>query len=184
MRNTIYASISGAILLGLMACTGGGGKKDATSLNYTNPASASGYRFVRAAGNTGGKLILELRGPAAESGRGVNFTFQTDAAKAPFAKVNASDAELARNGGVFDLGAVAPLFKSVAEGGTMRVSLAQKGKGNARLFEDKALALVAIELKSGQAKGPIQISASNASILPASGDPAAITIAVGSLEAE
>jgi len=132
---TLQTSLAGLALIGFLACSGGGGKKDpapeppriATGLSYTNPGG-TGYRFV-SADNTQGKLILELRGPGSETGRGLTFGLQADTSKVRFVKVNDSDAEYAQNV-AFDLGNTEPkLFKAVADGNTLRLSIAQKGQG-------------------------------------------------------
>ena len=153
MRNTISVSVTTIMLLGLLACSGGGGKEEpkpppvtfATSLNYTNPTGTS-YRFVKGAASTSSTLILELVGPASASGLGVTFSIQTDTAKAKFVKVNSSDAELAQNGNVFQLGTAPQFFKSVEDGNALLVSLAQKGSGNVRNL-DGVLARVALQLQ-------------------------------------
>ena len=191
---TLQTSIAGLVLMGFLAC-GGGGKtqapdppKTATGLVYTNPGDtnySAGYRFVSAS-STQGKLILELRGPSSEMGRGITFGLQADASKVRFVKVSDSDAEFAQNG-VFDLGSAEPkLFKAVADNNTLRVSIAQKGQGNAKPL-DNVLARVAVQLQSGITQGTtITLSAINdAKVLPGnSGNSAPITIAVGSLVAQ
>jgi hypothetical protein len=185
MRNSIIASVSALALLGLVGCSGGGKKEDfATKLSYTAPTS-SNYRFVQVAGNNGNPLVLELRGPAALSGRGVNFTLVSDAAKTDIVKVNSADKEFTQAGEVFNLGSEPHLFKAALTGSnTLRVSMAQKGPGGAATFGDRALARVAISLRKNQSKGTVSLTASAASILPATGEPTAITIDLGTVTAE
>ena len=192
MRNIISVSITAIILFGLLACSGGGDKEDpkpqpgptyATGLNYTNPTGTS-YRLVKGAASTSNILILELVGPASASGLGITFSIQTDTAKAKFVKVNSSDAELAQNGNVFQLGTAPQFFKSVEDGNALLVSLAQKGSGNVRNL-DGVLARVALQLQSGVTQGTtITLSATGGNILSATGNPTPITIEVGSLVAQ
>ena len=141
--------------------------------------------MVKGAASASNTLILELKGPASETGRGVSFGLQIDTSKARFVKVSAADDELAQNE-VFDLGSAEPkLFKAISDNNTLRVSIAQKGQGNAKSLNN-VLARVALQLQSGVTQGTtISLSAANdARALPASGSSVPITIAVGSLVAQ
>ena len=189
---TLQTSLAGLALLGFLSCSSGGDNKPdptpeprkiASTLAYTDP-TGTGYRFV-SAGVSQGKLILELKGPASETGRGVSFGLQADTSKATFVKVNDSDVEIAQNG-VFDLGNTEPkLFKTVSVGNTLNVSIAQKGQGNAKSL-DNVLARVALLLQSGVTQGTtISLAINDAKVLPGSnGNSLPITIAVGGLVAQ
>jgi hypothetical protein len=161
----------------LLAC-GGGGKKAA--LSYTDPP-ASAYMLVKGAASAGGLIVLELRGPASITGRGVTFAVEADTSKASFVKVDEDDAEMAQNN-AFHLGHSPFLFKAVADGDTLRVSVAQKGSGNSQNL-DGVLARVALRLNPGAAKGEIAFRIKDAKILPADGTSQDITIASGTLAA-
>jgi hypothetical protein len=168
MRNIIFASTVGLWALCFIAC--GGSKKDpvsATVLSYTDP-TGGGYRVVKGAA-TGRTIVFELRGPASTLGRGITFTVETDPIKASFVKVDQSETEIAQNGYAFQLGSEPRLFKSVAEDGTLRVSLAQKGQGNAQNL-DNVLARFALQLNSGVTQGEqITLRVTEAKILPETG---------------
>jgi hypothetical protein len=191
---TLKTTLAGLILIILPACSGGGGDKPApeppktaSKLVYTDP-TGTGYRLVKSASSTDTLLILELKGPASDTGRGVSFGLQVDSTKARFVKVSAADAEYAQNG-VFQLGDSPQLFKTWAEGGTLRVSLAQKGKGGAKSLSE-VLARVAVELQTGVTltQGTVVISFSAANdakaLLGDSGPSTSITISAGSLTAQ
>jgi hypothetical protein len=190
MRSIIFASTAGMMALCFLACGGGGKKPEptpapiiATSLTYADPP-ASGYRLVRGAASSGGLLVLELRGPAGIMGRGATFSVEADAAKAEFVKVSTADAEMAHQGDVFQLGGSPQLFKAILDGNALRVSLAQKGKGNPQSL-DGVLARVALQLKTGAAQGAITLRVVDAKILPAADSPQeGISIACGTLAAQ
>ncbi|MCL1894283.1 MAG: hypothetical protein FWG02_08640 [Holophagaceae bacterium] len=135
-------------------------------------------------GSPSATLILELHGHASTKLRGVNFGLQTESSKASFVKVNPSETEIAQNGTVFILGSAPQLFKSVADGNTLVVSLAQKGQGNARPL-DGALARVALQLQPGITQGTsITLGTTGCQVLPETGNPIPITIEVGKLVAQ
>ena len=194
MRNLYSHLFAGLALTALLACGGGVNKPDptppsprlASSLVYTDPGG-TGYRFVRGADSTSNTLILELRGPASETGRGVTFGLQIDTSKAKFVKISPNDVEFVQNG-VFELGDAPRLFKSVLDGNndnTLRASIAQKSQGNAKPLNE-VLARVAVQLQPGVAAGTISLSALDARVLPGdSGASIPITsIAVGNLAAQ
>jgi hypothetical protein len=189
MRNIIFASTAGLMAMCFLACGGGGKKSEpspapiiATTLSYTDPPN-SGYRLVKGPASSGGLLVLELRGPAGIMGRGATFSVEADGAKADFVKVSAADAEMAHQGDVFQLGGGTQLFKAIQDGNALRVSLAQKGAGNAQNL-DGVLASVALQLKPGTAKGPIDLRVAGAKILPATGNAQDVTVAYGTLAAQ
>jgi len=172
----------------LLACSGGGGSKApvyATGLSYTDP-SGTGYRLVRDAGlSTSDKLVLALRGPEQVTGRGVSFGITTDTSKAAFVKVNTNDAEFVQNA-AFELGATEPkLFKCVTDGGTLRVSVAQKGMTVPAQPLSGTLVRVALQLQPNVTQNAnIALSVTgDARVLPSSGSSEPVTIAVGTLVA-
>jgi len=187
MKNTTISMIAATLALaGFLACGGGGDKKPvpATKLEYTDP-TGTGYRFVKAASSTATKLVLELRGPATETGRGVSFSVTSDPTKAAFVKVDQGDPEYAQNA-AFDLGSTEPkLFKGVLDGNSLKVSVAQKGNTITAKPLDNALVRIAMEMKQGIAQNTtISFAASDARELPASGGSRPITIAVGAVTAK
>jgi len=188
MKKTIISLTSATLALGFLAC--GGSKSTpppvvyATGLDYTDP-SGTGYRFVKDAASTPTKLVLALRGPASETGRGVSFSITSDATKAAFAKVGQADSEYAQNM-AFELGATDPkLFKGVVDGNALRVSIAQKGATATAKPLGDALVRIALEIKPNIVQNTnITFTASDAKALPASGGSQPITIAVGTLVAK
>ena len=180
-----------ALAFSFLSCGGGGGGNKppapvvyATRLDYTNPSNA-GYRFVKAESSTATKLVLELRGPASDTGRGVSFSVASDASKAAFAKVDQNDPEYAQNV-AFDLGSTDPkLFKGLLDGASLKVSVAQKGATATAKPLGDALVRIALEMKPNIAQNTnITLTASDARTLPASGGSLPITIAVGKLVAK
>ncbi|MDR0499556.1 MAG: hypothetical protein LBH03_07510 [Holophagales bacterium] len=185
MRSFSQFSLAGFMLLGLLSCSGGSKEspKIASSLVYTDPTDTERYRFVKGADSTSDKLVLELRGPASYRGRGVTFGLQADSS-VNFVKLRESDAEFAQNG-VFELGNAPQLFKSVMDGNTLRVSLAQKGTGNAQILSG-VLARVAVQLQSGVVQGTnVSLRVLNdARVLPENGNSTSINVEIGKLTAQ
>jgi len=198
---TLQISLAGMALLGLLSCGGGGNKKPepkpeppkvASTLVYEDPTTNTGrYRFVKGAASTANTLILELLGPASDMGRGVTFGLRTESS-VRFVKVNESDNEYAQNGSQFELGGAPQLFKAVLENATssytLRVSMAQKGTGNAKSLNG-ALARVALQLQPGTtitSGTPVTLTVlDGARVLPENGNSTAITsIDVGTLTAQ
>ena len=192
MKNTTISLTSATLaLVGFLACGGGGGNKPApvvyaTKLDYTDP-SGTGYRLVKASVSTDTKLVLELRGPASEMGRGVTFSLTSDATKAAFVKVDQTEREYAQNM-AFNLGeGDYKLFKSVLDGNALRVSVAQKGSDFPAKSLDNALVRIALELKPNVAQNTtITLTPSDAKVLPGSSGASQpiTTIAVGTLVAK
>jgi hypothetical protein len=180
---------AGLAFAGMLAC--GGGKSTpppvvyATGLDYTDPSDTGGYRFVKDTASTPTKLVLALRGPASETGRGVSFSIMSDATKATFAKVDQADSEYAQNA-AFDLGATDPkLFKGIVDGNALKVSVAQKGTTATAKPLGNALVRIALEIKPNIVQNTnITFTASDAKALPASGGSQSINIAVGTLVAK
>ena len=195
MKNSSISSFvmrgaAGLALVGMAAC--GGSKKDtityATRLEYSG-IIADDYRLeTDKARSTDKKLVLELWGPARNTqltARGVFFGLRTDPSMVSFAKVDASDAELAQNG-AFDLGPEPRLLKGVVSGAdTLNVLVSQKGHGNGQRVS-QALARVALELSSAAVPSgtKIPLSITEAMVLPYdSGASAPVTVQVGTLTA-
>ena len=189
--NIILSSVLGLAIIGLLACSGGSSSptpipdppKFATGLGYTDPGS-TGYRLVKSAASTSKKLILELKGPASEMGRGVSFGLTVDGTKARFVKVDNSDTEYAQNE-TFILDSTPQLFKAVPDGNNaLRASIAQKGPGRAQVLSG-VLARVALQLQDNVSLGNITFSAVDARVLRGdSGASTPITIDYGTLVAQ
>lgn len=189
----VWASLTTLLLLGLIACSGGSDNpspqpnpiptiKYASNLVYTDPGG-SGYRLLRGTSSTTGKLVLELRGPASDSGTGINFGIQTGTPRVSFVKVSDSDVEFVQSS-VFQLGNTEPrLIKSVADSGVLRVSIAQKGQANARPLGN-VLARMAVQLGYAETGTNILLKAIDAEIMLADGTFKPIEVAVGELIAE
>jgi len=189
MKKTIIPLTPATLALaGMLACGGGGDKKPvpATKLEYTDPAG-TGYRFVKSSASTPTKLVLELKGPASGTGRGVSFSVTSDATKVSFVKVESSDPEYAQNE-AFDLGTGEyKLFKGVVDGNSLKVSVAQKGTAASDKPLGGTLVRIALEMKTS-ANMPqnttIPFTASDARELPSSGGSQPIAIAYGTLVAK
>ncbi len=173
-------------LLALLACGGGGGGSTppppapAPKLAYTDPTTGA-YRLVRnAALSTDGHLVLNLVGPAGTQGRGLAFTLTAEAAKATWAKPEASDSDLVAPA-TFDLGAAPRIFKVKATGATLQAAFSQQGPAVSAKALDAPLALVALNLNPG-AKGTVTLTATQAQVLPASGSPQDVVVSVGTLQ--
>lgn len=149
------------ILASLVACGGGGGggnavpppppppPANATTLAYTDPVSvpAGAFQFKKAS-SQGGRLVLELHGPAtALRGSGIVLTLNVDATKAAWASLGP---DLVTPGSVLSLGSGTPILKGKASGGTLQVAIAEKGLASAKVLTGPLLQ-VALELKTGVA---------------------------------
>ncbi|BDU70302.1 hypothetical protein GETHOR_24030 [Geothrix oryzae] len=94
-RTRLHPGMCACALLITLACGGGGGGGGtstspttppaspwASALVYANPPSGNGFRFVaNQALSTPTRLVLDLVGPAAQSGQGLSFILKTDASK-------------------------------------------------------------------------------------------------------
>jgi len=187
-KTIIFFAPATLALAGMLACGGGGDKKPvpATKLEYTDP-TGTGYRFVKNATSTATKLVLDLKGPASGTGRGVSFSVTSDATKVSFVKVESSDREYAQNE-AFDLGTGDyKLFKGVVDGNSLKVSVAQKGATASDKPLGGTLVRIALEMKTSanmSQNTTITFTASDARELPSSGGSQPITIAYGTLVAK
>ncbi len=151
----------------------------AGSVKYVDP-TGTGWRLVRndslSSGNT---LVLDLVGPAGQSGRGADLTLGLDAATASWSTVDGS--EYVANRG-YDLGAAPQLLKSGVKGSTLSVGVYQKG-APAHAYNG-ALLSVALTVNAS-AETPagtvVPLSVLKAHALPASGSLQAINVAVGTI---
>ena len=151
-----------AALAALVACGGGGGSSTgggattpkATKLAYTNPTPATGqWALIQDAASTDTHLILDLVPPAdATSSFGVGVTINATGGAA-WTKPNASDAQLIHNA-AYTLGSGAQLIKAASKNGDLIAGVYQKGLGTTPVAHSAgAVASIALDLKSGAAKG-------------------------------
>jgi hypothetical protein len=152
-------------------------------LVYVDP-TGSGWRLVKnAALSTAFHLVLDLKGPAGESGRGVSLTLEAGSDNVAWAKVNGADAELVANH-AYQLGAAPQLLKGSASGGTLSAGVFQK-QGAAVAVSDAvvsvALDLSAKAILTAKPGVAIPLSVVKAKALPATGSLTGIEVAVGSL---
>lgn len=169
----------------VLACGGGGGGSSAPppppppKWTYTDPAGSS-YRLLRNASlSTDSYLVLNVVGPTGVQGRGVSFSLTVDNAKATWVKPESSDADLVAPA-TFDLGSAPQILKVKLVGNELQVAFGQKGSGVSAKPLDGTLARVALEIKPG-ANGSVSLTASKAQVLPASGAPQDITLALGTV---
>lgn len=196
MTTRIQWTLSGLVLMGLVACSGGGGgittppppppKTIADRLDYTNPTSGT-YTLVKDASSTSSHLVLNLMGPAGTSTTGVGFYLSADTSKVTWVKPASSDALLARNV-IFDLGTTPQLAVAKASGNQLQVAYYQKGtsKPAVTLTATSILASVALDLKANVPVGTaVTLSAllGKAVLSNGSAAPTPITISGGSLVA-
>lgn len=190
-----YVSLSALLgIAALVGCGGGGGGSAppppaaVSTLVYTAPTSvgAAEFQWVKnATKSTASHLVLDLIGPTGVSGRGVGFYLSADANKVTWSKVDPTDAELVRNE-VFSLGSGSPLLKAKFAGDQLQAGVYQKdATAAAKTFSaSTVLVSVALDLKAGAATGAVTLSsvANKSLLLPATGDPTAAVIRMGTLE--
>jgi hypothetical protein len=180
MKNAIGVSLAGLGLGAILACSGGGGDSGATRLAYADPASGE-YRLEAAGGSGTDTLVLALRGPSSVSARGVNFGLRLGA-KADFARQEGGD--YARPGSALDLGGAPRIFRAALDGGSLRVSMAQKGNAVPARPLGGDIATVQVRLQAGAAKGAVPLEALEAKVLLADGRVEPVQVSVGTLEAQ
>jgi hypothetical protein len=188
MKNALKLSLAslavGTIFAAVLACSGGdSGPGHATKLAYANPTSGD-YRLEATAGaGTGtGTVTLALRGPSAVTARGLNFGLALDQSKVKFTVQGGNN--YAAPGAVFDLGQAPRIFRAALDGGSLRVSMAQKGNAVSAKALNGDIATVSIQLQSDVQKGTVSLSALEAKVLLANGNTETIQVSVGRLEAE
>ena len=201
MTTRIQWTLSGLVLMGLVACSGGGGtnppppppKAIADRMDYTNPTSGT-YTLVKDASSTSSHLVLNLLGPAGTSTTGVGFYLSADTTKVTWVKPASSDAILAHNV-IFDLGTAPQLAVAKAkvdsqnnQTGQLQVAYYQKGtsKPAVTLGATSILASVALDLKANVPVGTaVTLSAVTGKAVLSNGSaaPTPITISGGSLVA-
>ena len=151
--------------------------------DYTNP-TGSGWRLMKNTGaSSGNHLVLDLVGPAGESGRGVDLTLSVDAARATWAQVSSGDSEYVANR-LFELGAAPRLLKSGVKAGTLEFGVYQKGTSVPATAYSGALVSVALDVTvsaSTPAGTRIPLTVVKAHALPATGELLPIDVAVGTL---
>jgi hypothetical protein len=151
----------------------------AGTVSYVDP-TGTGWRLVRnASQSSGNTLVLDLVGPAGQSGRGADLTLALNPATADWSTVDGS--EYVANLG-YDLGAAPHLLKSGVKGSTLSVGVYQKG-APAHGYTG-ALLSVALTVKT-TAQTPagtlVPLNVLKAHALPASGSLQAIDVAVGTI---
>jgi hypothetical protein len=184
MRNALKISLAYMAVGAIMACSGGGAPQpsnNATKLAYTDSASGD-YRLEIAGGAGTGTMALALRGPSSVTARGVNFGLSLDQSKARFVAQEGSD--FARPGAVFDLGQSPRIFKAALDGGSLRVSMAQKGDAVPAKPLGGDIATVTVQMQPGAQKGPVALSTLDAKVLLENGSVQTVQVQVGKLEAE
>ncbi|MCP3063669.1 hypothetical protein LXT21_33335 [Myxococcus sp. K38C18041901] len=151
----------------------------AGTVSYVDP-TGTGWRLVRnASQSSGNTLVLDLVGPAGQSGRGVDLTLGLDAATASWTPVEGS--EYVANRG-YALGAAPWLLKSGVKGGTLSVGVYQKG-APAHPYDGALLSVALTVDATGErpAGTVVPLSVRKAHALPASGTLQSIDVAVGTL---
>ncbi|HEY3269750.1 MAG TPA: hypothetical protein VGJ89_00920 [Geothrix sp.] len=184
-------------LAGLLACGGGGGGASApapappataSGLAYTDPASGSYLLKKNTALSTEAHLVLDLVGPASTTGSGVSATFITDATKVAWVNVATSDPANAfvQNGTAFNLGAAPQILRGAVSGGSLQVTVAQKGT-TSPVSLNAPLLRIALDLKASQPKGTIGLGASATKCQMLDGTGAIVSpiaVSVGTLTAQ
>lgn len=158
----------------------------ATGLSYVDPTTGS-FRLVRnIAASNAGRLVLDLVGPGAGSGRGIEFVLAGVPTQTQWVPVAIGESALIQNV-AFQLGDAPHLLASHVEDGTLRAGVFQKGESAPPAPYTGPLLSLALELAQGAdfASGtPLVLALTAASELPAVGGPQPIVIEVGELFAD
>jgi hypothetical protein len=145
----------------------------ATSLEYTDPASDSGWRLVKDPSSTTTRLVLNLVGPAGVKTRGVGFNLQ-GVSGVKFG-VFANGLPL-QDTGVYQLSSVAnlanepvALMGGLKKGNLLTVGIYQKDRARTAKDSDVALVQVALELDAAaqlRVGQTLTVSAPKAAFIP------------------
>ncbi|HJU83570.1 MAG TPA: hypothetical protein VJ600_05125 [Holophagaceae bacterium] len=194
---SLPSSLLGASALALLVACGGGGGSDsggttppanATKLVYTNPTSGAYQLQQNTTLSTPTHLVLDVVGNGSANGAGLAFSFSLGTTRVTgWTKVASADTQLVENGNVLNLGAGTPILKAttVSASGTQTLSAAVAQKGTAGSVSlNGALALVALDLRSGTTPGSVPLSLVKAQVLDSTGTVSNATIAVGTLAAQ
>jgi hypothetical protein len=152
----LFPALAGLVLMvGCLNNTGGG--SGTSRLAYTDPPATPGtFRFVRNPDlSTDAHLVLDLVGPGALTGRGLDFTVTAGAGPATWAKVAPDDGRYMENL-VFNLGTGVQLFETLVQGQSLLAGAFQKGQGNSVPLAG-TLGRIALDLAPGSA-GPAGIA--------------------------
>ncbi|WP_243294749.1 hypothetical protein [Geothrix mesophila] len=189
---TLLSGSAALALMALLACGGGGGGSSApttaTSLAYTDPTTGTYLLKKNAALSTATHLVLDLVGPASTTGTGVTATFTADATRVAWANVAAGDPAntFVQNGTAFNLGASPQILKGKASGGTLQVTVAQKGLASPASL-NAPLLRVALDLRASQPPGAVSLGtdSSKCQVIDGTGTIVApIAVTVGALAAQ
>jgi hypothetical protein len=156
-------------------------KTIADTLTYTDPVG-SGFRLMRnAALSTASKLVLDLVGPSG-TGQGIAIIINADQSKVTWSNPPSSGA-LVQNL-AFNLGSGTQALVGKATGNQLQSAAFQK-PGAAAVNLGQPLLRMSLDLNPAvPVNTSISMSFSGGNQLPASGGPASITVAVGTLLAQ
>lgn len=165
----VRISIYGLLLpvLVMIGCGGGSGSDGtsnsgttaiASQLDYSDPPSSAGFRWVRNAESTPTHLVLDLFAPAGTTMKGVAFSITLDDTKVDWAPTSPATT-CSRSTGLLDLGpdSSTQLFREKINNGSLQVGLFQK-QGWATINVERPILSVSMEMHKGIAPGPIQLS--------------------------
>ncbi|MBI1751085.1 MAG: hypothetical protein HY014_12985 [Acidobacteria bacterium] len=182
-----------ALLLGsLLACGGGGstpaGPTTATRLTYTDPTTGTYQLRQNATLSSPTHLVLELWGPATDTGCGVSAAFTLGSSAGAWRNIRGTDAASTyiANGTAFDPGAGTPILKATLNGATLSAAVAEKGLAAPKAL-NKPLLLVAVDLQSGAAPGTsitITPDAAKCRLLLGTGERTPISITTSAITAQ
>lgn len=177
-----------------LACGGGGGggggstnpppppKTIADTLTYTDPAS-SGFRLVRNSSlSSQSRLVLDLVGPSGTNGQGVAFIASADQTKVTWSNPPSASSQVANV--AFNLGTGTQALVAKVTGDQLQGGAFQK-PGTAAVNLAQPLVRISLDLKSGvPVNSAVALNVTAGNQLQATGGPASITVAVGSLIAQ
>jgi hypothetical protein len=174
-----------AFLICALACLGNDTIPTNTSaqkLVYSDPP-ASGYHLTRDASSTDAHLVLKLVGPSGEQIQGGVFILSADNTKTAWGSAGGSDAHI-KEGSALSLGSGMKLLKSQVSGQTLSAAIFQKGSPTPATLGSQPILFMALDLKTGTARGPVSLSSGSSQVLDGTGRNQAVAVAVGSLKVE